>query len=260
MKQECPVCGKAFFVDWPSMWVFKRDGKFICSYSCANKYDDRKEAEQMRKSMKITDEQRAEALEMALNGENPLPYLKKIGVANPTATWKTLRAWAEKHWDSDIVDNLPESFGRTRGKKQEEPKVVLVFDESIAEEYRTEQEAKKGAEIPKKMIEDAAEVKSNEPYGGTTPEEVFGKYMGEERPIRPEKGRIINGVDADDVQVTAIRTPVGDFHFDTKYGTIDWRAEVNGKEIGEEISMVPEDWEKLGREIPRMLKILGAED
>ena len=119
MKHECPVCGKAFFVDWPSMWVFKRDGKFICSYSCANKYDDRKEADQMRKSMKITDEQRAEALEMALNGENPLPYLKKIGVANPTATWKTLRAWAEKHWDSDIVDNLRKaSAGRGRRNRK----------------------------------------------------------------------------------------------------------------------------------------------
>ena len=98
----------------------------------------------MKKRMQITDEQRAEALEMALNGESPMPYLKKIGVANPTATWKTLRAWAQKNWTAEIADTLPESFGRTR--KKEGPKVELVYDPGIAEEYRREQEAKQAEE------------------------------------------------------------------------------------------------------------------
>lgn len=46
MKRTCPVCGKAFWCDYPDLWVFKRNGQFICSYSCTRAYD-RKEASEM---------------------------------------------------------------------------------------------------------------------------------------------------------------------------------------------------------------------
>ena len=46
MKRTCPVCGKAFWCDFPDLWVFKRNGQFICSYGCTRSYD-RKEASEM---------------------------------------------------------------------------------------------------------------------------------------------------------------------------------------------------------------------
>lgn len=39
MKPRCPVCRKAFWVDWPSLWTYKRGNQFICSWSCLRKYD-----------------------------------------------------------------------------------------------------------------------------------------------------------------------------------------------------------------------------
>lgn len=145
---KCPVCKKEFDVLWPSQWAYKRGNKFICSWGCIRKYD-RKEADGMQGKAILTEEQRTNALEMALNGENPLPYLKKCGAANPTTTWKTVRKWAEEHWDKAIAGTLPERFGQQKKEQKpaKETKVELVYDESIAEEYRREQEAKK-AEDP----------------------------------------------------------------------------------------------------------------
>ena len=39
----------------------------------------------------IKAEQKARALEMAMAGESPLPYLKECGAANPSATWNYIR-------------------------------------------------------------------------------------------------------------------------------------------------------------------------
>lgn len=90
MKPTCPVCGKAFWCDWPKQWVFKRDNKFLCSWGCLRKYD-RKEADGMSYTKTKKDGQPA----------------KKPGP-----------------------------------KPKTEPAVELVYDPSIEEEYRREQEEK----------------------------------------------------------------------------------------------------------------------
>ena len=127
-----------------------------------------------------------------------------------------------------------------RKPKAEEPKVELVYDGSIAEEYKREQEAKM---MPKP--EDL------------TPEdrERFNEQQLTAQLINQLPKNIINGMDADDVQVTGIRTALGEFRYDRPYRTIDWRHE----ELGEEISLPPEDWMKLAEEIPRVLRLLGAD-
>ena len=56
--------------------------------------------------------------------------------------------------------------------------------------------------------------------------------------------------------VTAIRfKDLGEFYYDMKYKTIDWRSE-----FGEEISLTPEHWEALEKIIPKMMKQLGVRD
>ena len=94
MKPKCPVCGKLFWCDYPHLWRYKRDKKYICSWSCLRKYDG-KEAEDMAYSK-----------------------IKKDGTPA----------------------KIPS------GKKKEEPKVDLVYDPAIAEEYKAEQEQKKATE------------------------------------------------------------------------------------------------------------------
>lgn len=41
MINECPECGKVFDVLWPQLWQYKRGTKFICSWSCLRKFDER---------------------------------------------------------------------------------------------------------------------------------------------------------------------------------------------------------------------------
>ena len=148
---KCPVCGKRFDVLWPNQWAYKRGNNFICSWGCIRKYD-RKEADGMQGKAILTDKQKRKAIEMALNGESPLPYLKECGAANPTTTWQSVLNWAKKNCDRDVYEELPKSFGQPKKangvdvppqkpgepKPPAEPKVELVYDESIAEEYRRE--------------------------------------------------------------------------------------------------------------------------
>ena len=146
---------------------------------------------------------------------------------------------AEKMYKKTKSDGTPAKKPGPRKQKQE-PKVELVYDPSIAEEYRKEQEAKKEAEEKVNL--------------SISSEDLF--KTEDDQPIVPAKVKnVINGIEAENVAVTAIRTKAGEFYFDRKYGTIDWRTE-----IGEEISLTPAHWEELAEEIPRMLKMLGAED
>ena len=188
-QHECPVCGKTFWVDYPNKWVFKRDGRFICSYGCSRKIDRRKEAKDMARQRK---------------------------------------------------DGTPARKPAKVTKVPEETKVELVYDPSIAEEYRREQEAKKGAELKVNLSINA---------------EDLCKIDEEQHIVPAQVVNVIRGMEAPGITVTAIRTELGEFYFDKKYGTIDWRSDE-----GEEISLLPQEWERLREEIPRMMRILGVDD
>lgn len=138
MRRTCPVCGKRFWCDWPNLWAYKRDKLFLCSWSCIREYDNRKEAEMMERKQ-MTREEKRKAVEIALGGGNPLPYLKEIGMKNPTMAWKGIRTWAAQEMGTEEAEKLPERFGKGTG----DPEVQLVCDPEIAEEYRKEQEQKK---------------------------------------------------------------------------------------------------------------------
>lgn len=90
----------------------------------------------MRGEKTITPEQKDRALEMAMTGESPLPYLKECGAANPSATWNYIRYCAVRDDPMKYEGKLPNTFGH---KKKKEPEVELVYDPSIAQEYREEQ-------------------------------------------------------------------------------------------------------------------------
>ena len=48
---------------------------------------------------------------------------------------------------------------------------------------------------------------------------------------------------------------LGEFYFDRKYGTIDWR-----NPYGDEVSIPPEDWAQLADRIPQILHVLNPEE
>ena len=141
--RKCRNCGKRFTVLHSSQWAYKRPKgpryEYFCSWGCLRADEKRKEAKDMRGEKTITPEQKDRALEMAMAGESPLPYLKECGAANPSATWDYIRRKALMDDPVKYNGKLPQTFGH---KKKEEPAVELVYDPSIAEEYKKEQEEK----------------------------------------------------------------------------------------------------------------------
>ena len=226
--KKCTMCGKRFEVLWPEIWAYKRglgtNTSYFCSWECLRKYDKGREQDIMLK-----DEQKRTAAEMALEGKNPLPYLKQCGMSNPTSAWQTVRKWAEKNWDPDVFEDLPEKCGDMKETAEARETVELVYDPEIAEEYRREQEQKKANE----------EARAEELIKSLPPVNV-----GTEAPDESEVWH-----------TAAIRNNEwGTFYFDDKYRTIDWRHPG-----GEEISLPLADWKRLPELIPQILHVLGAE-
>ena len=237
MITRCPVCGKKFDVLWPELWRYKREKRFLCSWSCLRKYD-RKEAEDMKT---LTDEEKRAAAEVALTGGNPLPYLKGLGVANVTTAWNTVRNWARGHLNQDEYEKLSEKFGRAPAKTMEEiteqmaeDGVELVYDPSIAEEYRREQAQKEA------NAKAAAESRAREE------EEERTEMPGAEDEVIKEEDFFL---------VTAVKNKnLGEFYYDHDHNCIDWR---NG--IGDEVSLGVEGWKLMVRKLPGILRYLGVE-
>ena len=55
MVTNCPVCGKAFYVQWPQLWRYKENGIHICTWKCLRKIRKEKE-EQMAEELKNIEE------------------------------------------------------------------------------------------------------------------------------------------------------------------------------------------------------------
>lgn len=107
----CPVCGKKKAIFWPEFWVYRRGETFYCSEDCM-RVDETKDMKlikmiahvraRSRKGVqnnmngKITAEQKARAIEMAIRGESPLAYLKQIGMKNPSSTWQYIKSTLKK--------------------------------------------------------------------------------------------------------------------------------------------------------------------
>ena len=91
MIKKCAACGKWFDVLYPHLWRYRREERYFCSWSCIRINDKGKEAKDMRGHRVLTQEQKSRAVEMALNGENPLPFLKECGASNPSASWNYIR-------------------------------------------------------------------------------------------------------------------------------------------------------------------------
>ena len=118
MIQNCPMCGKAFDVLWPDQWVFKRNKRFICSWSCLRAADNKKGVE---KRVKLS-ERDQKAVDIALEGGNPVEFLKKES-KNASAAWYHVKQKV-KEVDPETYAKLPARI--VNEKKPEEPKAVTV--------------------------------------------------------------------------------------------------------------------------------------
>ncbi len=248
----CPVCGKEFHVLYPQAWGYKRNtGKnklYYCSWSCM-----RKEETERNEMKKLTLEQKKKAVQIAVDGGNPLGFLESLGIRNSAEAWGKIKNHL-KEYDPDTYAKLPKRLPqRTRTvsapavRTAEEPKpenVELVYDPGIEKEYRAEQKAKKEG-TPADAIQGMTEA-ATQFFGAC---EDMGLKME-----TPEKPKITRPVNYDGLDVVAVHHPVlGEFYHDRKYNYIDWT-----NECGDEVSMRPEIWKLFVAELPKIMAVLGV--
>lgn len=132
MITNCPVCGKGFDVLWPNLWRFRRDRRYLCSWSCMRALDDQKGE---NRDMALSKAQKQQVIEMLLNGENPNDFIKQCGIKNPTCTVWNLKNYLKKYdpetWKKiqpkpETPETVPAPIGGGKWEKMETPEDVVI--------------------------------------------------------------------------------------------------------------------------------------
>ena len=204
MMAICPVCGRMKCIHWPEHWVYRRGSTFYCGEQCMDTdlYRDMQllnEVKRRRKGMtlmsqKITLEMKKKAVEIAISGKSPLPYLKNCGSTAPDKTWYAIKA-VLKEKDPETYAKIPDFRQKTK----------------------TAGEAMEAAK-------DAAD----EFFGKC---EDMGLNLGNDEAKEKPVDRIVGPCHIDKFLITAIKHPdMGEFYYDKKFQKIDWRTD-DGDEI-----------------------------
>lgn len=187
---------------------------------------------------KITLAQKKRAVEIALNGGNPLPYLKQCGSERPDGLWYTIKQDLKKA-DPTAYERLPKRCGE---KKQAEPAAEAPDDDdpkyydpaylaSCGSEAKHRIDDKKIAEP---IAEKAEEVVDNKEKAVYKPETVV-----ENKVEAVEKPETAAEPESDPFIVTAVEGKFGEYHFDAENGFVGWKPME-----GPIICMSAEKWHK----------------
>ena len=213
----CANCGREISILHPDHWAYKRKlghvNIFWCSWSCL------REAEKEGKfSMKkLTLDNKKHAVKIAMDGGNPLEYIRMCGISNAADCWSKIKADL-KEKDPDAWEKLPKRL----------PNPVMDRNKEAPADAVT----KAALQHPERPI-----VALVSPVVMETPE----------TPKRRNHTLLRNS----NYTVSAIRTDLGEFYYDKKFDRLDWRTIE-----GEEISMSPAAWFRLYEMIPEIMGIL----
>lgn len=216
MMCRCDICGRRFFTGLDGrLWPYKYKDKVFCSQDCEivhkardlHKVDflnltdpdmrgiyppnyipvqegpiEEEGEDDMRGQKLLTDEQKEKAVEIAMEGGDPIKYLKGCGAANPWGNWGYIKMLIQK--------NEPEKYERLMkalGNKAKPAKVEKV--DKLPEEAKVNVTLK-AEELLKKEVEK----------------------------INKEKPRKINLV----YKVIGIETKLGKFQYDHASDQLRW--------------------------------------
>lgn len=181
---QCPECRREFEVLYPDLWAYKsgkgNNARFICSWCCLRRYEKRGV-----KEMQLS-ERDQKALDIALEGGNPIEFLKGFGIKNPGTAWYNIKLKV-KHGDLETYRKLP---AKITSKKP-------TAGDAIA----------------------AAQEAADTFFG-----QCGDMGLKVETPETPEKPKITKPVNYDGLEVSAVRDPnLGEFYYDHDHNCIDWR-------------------------------------
>ena len=255
MTEKCPACGKEFYVLYPNQWAYKWKQQHVCTWGCLRKLQKQDEPkgdiDMDGQIVKIKHDERMHAVNIAIEGENPYPYLESLGVANPTAVWYSIKKMVKKNFP-ELYKKLPKRVGMSpveSGKKaravalakmeKEKEKIRKLYEEEKAEEPAQE-EPKTAAEAMKNM-KDAAD-------------DFFGKALQQStfKPVEIEKPMMYDGFTVREVEGSFARYRRSDIN-EKLY------IDVELADGCDTLSYTVEQWRTLRQEFDRAAAILGVE-
>lgn len=131
MVLTCDICGKKIFTSFSDNWPYRHGNKIFCSENCKIvhaardlhkieyirmdegpltgftpfvfgkeshpvKYIDKEERKEEMRRNPLLEEQNERAIEIAMEGGDPIPYLKECGAANPYGNWGYIKMKLQK--------------------------------------------------------------------------------------------------------------------------------------------------------------------
>ena len=213
---------------------------------------------------KLTREQKGKAVDIAIQGGDPLEYLKKCGAKNPTAAWwyikKTLATKNPK-----LLEKIPEKIGTVLNESGQVAARVEIAEKLPPEAAAEVPEAdplagfqvvhmdKPAAKVTEleKTDDGVRFVMSVPPEQAEQMDKVFKDMMDPEKDAlcmslhNPPKENKIR------YTVMSIKTKAGTFSINEETEKISWSGGASCT------VMHKEDWENLAEVLPEVLEILG---
>lgn len=169
----------------------------------------------------ITDDNRREAVRIALEGGSPYDYFRAMGLKAPETAWIRTKSWLKKE-DPDAFHRLPKTLPKTRRKAAAEDPA------DVSEEAR-EEDSIAVTDVPEGII---LEEPAQEPAHRAQPL----RYMG--------------------YTVETIRDELlGSFHYDAKHQIIDWTSADRLDELSVDVSTL----RRFLASAPSVFGILGVD-
>lgn len=180
IDKKCPICREVFTVPYPELWRYRKGSyesvktTWFCSWGCLRKYEQQKEDKKMRQ--KVTLKQKEQAVQIAIDGGDPIAFLDGFGV-DGAQMWLAIR--------KKLREEKPEVFKQlTEGTKQEEPQEEVIGSVTIEPSEMMREAIRKAREEKPKIFEPLQ-------YEGMTVTGVTGEF-GEYRIVVNNDGQWID--------------------------------------------------------------------
>lgn len=239
MYKKCRNCGKRFDAVDPGQWVYKIGGIYFCRWNCKRAYERQQEEQRKMRGKKITRAQKETAVQLAMEGKDPVAYLSEIGNDGRIA-WGRIRL--------DLKKNFPERYNQLPEHQRLNPagKVqVAEVPEKKAEEQEEEVIGTMSIETSNEIREIIRQQMEEEEENGpiNEPLETGEKTMGIREPLRYE-GMMVTGVTGEFGEYRVVVNNGGQW--------IDYRNQ-------NRIVLTVDDWRAWLKELKHAARILGVE-
>lgn len=194
----------------------------------------------------LSEEQENHAVWLAISGEDPRPYLAECGAKNPQVTWNGIRNRVKSE-DPETFAKLPKVIGH---KKR--PNFPMPIP-GVPQPHTPTIETPEGVIFNGKQYDPMEPVTAAEAMEGmkAAADEFFSKC--EEMGLKLDKEPALTEY-ALEKKITGLMVEIGDFHYYPRTGYVDWTP-VGHTEI---VSLNTEEWQQVIRDMPEVLKELGA--